>query len=168
LHAKFFVLFAAALVISSCACEEEQVTPPSSPSEPVGGAGAIAGPGRPGAAEGSEFSIIHVVDGVGATPLPSDLVTVHYEGRLADGSVFDSSIARGRPAAFPLDAAILCWTRAVSEMKAGGRATLVCPPELAYGAAGLPGIVPPNATLTFQIELLSIGTQPSAAAGERR
>ena len=72
--------------------------------------------------------------GTGATPAATDQVKVHYEGRLIDGKVFDSSIARGEPATFPLNGVIACWTEGVQTMKVGGKAQLICPANLAYGA----------------------------------
>jgi FKBP-type peptidyl-prolyl cis-trans isomerase FkpA len=96
----------------------------------------------------------------GSTPTEADTVRVHYAGRLADGSEFDSSIARGEPATFPLSGVIPCWTQGVAQMKVGGKATLVCPPDLAYGASGVPGVIPPEATLTFDVELLAIESAP--------
>jgi FKBP-type peptidyl-prolyl cis-trans isomerase FkpA len=93
-------------------------------------------------------------------PTEADTVRVHYAGRLADGSEFDSSIARGEPATFPLSGVIPCWTQGVAQMKVGGKATLVCPPDLAYGASGVPGVIPPEATLTFDVELLAIESAP--------
>jgi FKBP-type peptidyl-prolyl cis-trans isomerase FkpA len=79
--------------------------------------------------------------GKGPSPSASDVVRVHYRGRFADGREFDSSIARGKPAEFPLDRVIKCWTEGVQLMKVGGKAQLTCPP---------------NATLHFEIELLDI------------
>ena len=96
-------------------------------------------------------------DGSGGTPSATDTVRVHYRGTFPDGKEFDSSIARGQPAEFPLNRVIKCWTEGVQKMKVGGKAQLVCPPELAYGARGTPGgPIPPNATLHFEIELLGI------------
>jgi FKBP-type peptidyl-prolyl cis-trans isomerase FkpA len=83
-------------------------------------------------------------------------VQVHYHGTFPDGRVFDSSVERGDPASFPLNRVIPCWTQGVQQMKVGGKAKLVCPPELAYGAAGAPPTIPPNATLVFEVELLAI------------
>ena len=94
--------------------------------------------------------------GTGASPAASDQVKVHYEGRLIDGKVFDSSIARGEPATFPLSGVIACWTEGVQTMKVGGKAQLVCPANLAYGANGSPPTIPPQATLVFDVELLDI------------
>jgi FKBP-type peptidyl-prolyl cis-trans isomerase FkpA len=115
---------------------------------------------KPGAPDGSPFAVTHEREGSGASPTAADVVRVHYAGRLADGTEFDSSIARGEPATFPLNGVISCWTRGVAEMKVGGKATLVCPPETAYGASGVPGVIPPNATLTFEVELLGIESAP--------
>ena len=97
-----------------------------------------------------------VRDGKGASPTAADTVQVHYRGTLLDGTEFDSSYKRNEPATFPLGRVIRCWTEGVQRMKVGGKAELVCPPELAYGARGAGGIIPPNATLRFEIELLAI------------
>ena len=94
--------------------------------------------------------------GTGASPAASDQVKVHYEGRLIDGKVFDSSIARGEPATFPLSGVIKCWTEGVQTMKVGGKAQLICPADLAYGPNGSPPTIPPQATLVFDVELLDI------------
>jgi len=117
--------------------------------------GAPAPAATPGAPEGSPFAVTHQVEGSGASPTATDRVTVHYAGRLADGTEFDSSYARNAPATFPLDGVIPCWTQGVAQMKVGGKATLVCPPDMAYGPSGQ-GPIPPNATLTFEVELLGI------------
>jgi FKBP-type peptidyl-prolyl cis-trans isomerase FkpA len=94
--------------------------------------------------------------GTGASPVASDVVRVHYRGTLIDGAEFDSSYKRNQPASFPLGGVIKCWTEGVQLMKVGGKATLVCPSDIAYGDGGRPGI-PGGATLTFEIELLGIG-----------
>ena len=93
--------------------------------------------------------------GTGASPVPTDKVKVHYRGTLTDGTEFDSSIARGQPAEFPLNGVIKCWTEGLQKMKVGGKARLVCPSDLAYGDRGRPSI-PPGATLVFEVELLEI------------
>jgi FKBP-type peptidyl-prolyl cis-trans isomerase FkpA len=102
--------------------------------------------------------------GTGAAPKPEDVVKVNYEGKFPSGKVFDSSIERKEPATFPLNGVIPCWTEGVGMMKVGGKAQIVCPPELAYGAEGRPPQMPGGATLVFEVELLSI-EQPQAAAG---
>jgi FKBP-type peptidyl-prolyl cis-trans isomerase FkpA len=95
-------------------------------------------------------------EGSGASPGASDVVKVNYRGTLADGKEFDSSYKRGEPAEFPLNRVIPCWTEGVQMMKPGGKARLTCPPSIAYGARGAGGVIPPNATLQFEIELLSV------------
>jgi FKBP-type peptidyl-prolyl cis-trans isomerase FkpA len=94
--------------------------------------------------------------GSGASPVASDAVKVHYRGTLADGTEFDSSYKRNAPAQFPLSGVIPCWTEGVQRMKVGGKSSLVCPASIAYGARGAGGVIPPNATLQFEVELLEI------------
>jgi FKBP-type peptidyl-prolyl cis-trans isomerase FkpA len=94
--------------------------------------------------------------GTGASPTAADKVKVHYEGKLTDGRVFDSSLARKEPAVFPLDGVIPCWTEALQLMKVGGKNRIVCPQELAYGERGSPPMIRPGATLVFEVELLEI------------
>jgi FKBP-type peptidyl-prolyl cis-trans isomerase FkpA len=84
------------------------------------------------------------------------VVRVHYRGTLPDGKEFDSSYARGKPAEFPLDRVIRCWTEGLQRLKVGGKARLTCPPGIAYGDRGAGGVIPPNATLHFEVELLGI------------
>jgi len=96
------------------------------------------------------------VRGTGARPKPTSVVEVHYHGTFENGKVFDSSVERNQPARFPLNRVIKCWTEGLQKMKVGGRSTLVCPPQIAYGARGAPPRIPPNATLTFEVELLEI------------
>ena len=95
-------------------------------------------------------------EGRGASPTAADTVKVNYRGTLVDGTEFDSSYKRNQPATFPLGRVIPCWTQGVQRMKVGGKAELVCPPELAYGDRGAGGVIPPRATLRFEIELLEI------------
>ncbi len=97
-----------------------------------------------------------LVEGRGEQPTASDTVRVHYRGRFPDGREFDSSYARGQPAEFPLDRVIPCWTEGVQRMKVGGKASLVCPPAIAYGSRGAGSVIPPNSTLHFEVELLAI------------
>jgi FKBP-type peptidyl-prolyl cis-trans isomerase FkpA len=97
-----------------------------------------------------------LVDGKGASPAATDVVKVHYRGTFPDGKEFDSSYKRGEPTEFPLNGVIPCWTEGVQLMKVGGKAKLTCPPGIAYGARGAGGVIPPNATLTFEIELVAV------------
>ena len=98
--------------------------------------------------------------GTGPSPKATDTVKVNYRGTFTNGTEFDSSYKRNEPAQFPLNGVIKCWTEGVQKMKAGGKASLVCPSDIAYGDQGRPGI-PGGATLLFEIELLEI-TPPSA------
>jgi FKBP-type peptidyl-prolyl cis-trans isomerase FkpA len=113
------------------------------------------GGGDGGITTGSGLVITHIAEGKGAKPEPNDVVEVHYHGTFLDGKVFDSSVERGMPARFPLDRVIACWTEGVGMMRIGGKAKLVCPPEIAYGAQG-GGPIPPDTTLVFEVELLDI------------
>ncbi|MDP2883034.1 MAG: FKBP-type peptidyl-prolyl cis-trans isomerase [Azonexus sp.] len=103
----------------------------------------------------SGIAITMLKEGSGTSPKASDTVKVHYRGTLTNGQEFDSSYKRNEPAAFPLNRVIPCWTEGVQKIKVGGKAKLVCPPNLAYGSRGVPGI-PPNSTLVFEVELLDI------------
>ncbi len=99
-------------------------------------------------------------DGSGGSPRPTDVVKVHYSGKLTDGREFDSSYKRGEPIEFPLNRVIPCWTEGVQRMKVGGRAKLTCPSDIAYGPSGAGGgLIPPNATLVFEVELLGLSAR---------
>lgn len=94
--------------------------------------------------------------GTGASPKATDKVKVHYKGTLIDGTVFDSSIERGQPVEFPLNAVIKCWTEGVQLMKVGGKSKLVCPSDIAYGDNPKGDKIKPGSTLVFEVELLNI------------
>lgn len=94
--------------------------------------------------------------GGGEQPTPLDHVSVHYEGKLIDGTVFESSRTRGTPATLPVRGVIACWSEALQAMRVGGRSRIVCPAELAYGERGSPPAVKPGATIEFDIELLGV------------
>ena len=95
-------------------------------------------------------------DGTGGSPAATDRVKVHYKGTFPDGKEFDSSYKRNEPTEFPLNGVIPCWTEGVQLMKTGGKAKLTCPSAIAYGQRGAGGVIPPNATLVFEVELLAI------------
>lgn len=127
-----------ALGLLGCACAAQAQTAGSTETLPSG------------------VKILHTKPGTGAQPRASDSVTVHYRGTLADGKEFDSSYKRNAPATFPLARVVPCWTEGMQKIKVGGKATLTCPPATAYGSRGAGNAVPPNATLTFEVELLDI------------
>lgn len=157
------MLSLAALAALALACSNDETPRAAKPAAPEATGSAAAAPSTPGAADGAAFSVTHQVEGSGAMPTAADTVTVHYAGRLADGTEFDSSIARNEPASFPLSGVISCWTQGVAQMKVGGKATLVCPPDMAYGERGAPPLIPGGATLTFEVELLGIASASPAA-----
>ena len=94
--------------------------------------------------------------GSGRSPSATDTVRVHYHGTFPDGSVFDSSVNRGQPATFGVNRVIKCWTEGLQLMQIGAKASLVCPPAIAYGPRGRPPKIPANSTLHFDVELLGI------------
>ena len=104
----------------------------------------------------SGIVITTLKEGSGASPKSTETVKVHYRGVLENGKEFDSSYGRGQPASFPLNRVIACWTEGVQTMKVGGKVKLLCPSALAYGSRGVPGTIPPDATLIFEVELLEI------------
>lgn len=103
---------------------------------------------------GLQYEVI--VEGNGASPKATDQVTVHYTGKLIDGTVFDSSVDRGQPATFGVTQVIPGWVEALQLMKVGAKWRLYIPSEIAYGPQGAGGVIGPNATLIFDVELLNI------------
>ncbi|MBD5227460.1 MAG: FKBP-type peptidyl-prolyl cis-trans isomerase [Bacteroidales bacterium] len=112
---------------------------------------------------GLQYRVIK--EGTGAQPTATDEVTVHYTGKLLDGTVFDSSVNRGEPATFPLNRVIPGWTEGVQLMKEGAKYEFYIPSDLAYGPNGVPNAIPPHATLIFEVELISIGKKESKLVG---
>ena len=104
------------------------------------------------------MKIEKITSGNGPAPKSGDTVSVHYTGWLTDGTKFDSSLDRNDPFAFALGQGqvIQGWDQGVATMRVGDKVRLTIPPELAYGQAGYPGAIPPNATLIFEVELLAI------------
>lgn len=110
---------------------------------------------------GLQYKILQ--EGSGAPPTLEDIVTVHYRGTFIDGTQFDSSYEKGKPQTFKTGGVIRGWTEALQMMKENAKWQLFVPPELAYGSTGLPGSIPPNKVLVFEIELLSIDKQDNPA-----
>ncbi|MDB2362518.1 FKBP-type peptidyl-prolyl cis-trans isomerase [Flavobacteriales bacterium] len=106
-------------------------------------------------ATGLQYEVLK--EGSGDSPKETDNVTVHYHGTLIDGTVFDSSVDRGQPATFPVNGVIPGWVEALQLMNAGAKYKLFIPSNLAYGERGAGGAIGPNATLVFEVELISIG-----------
>jgi FKBP-type peptidyl-prolyl cis-trans isomerase len=106
---------------------------------------------------GLQYKVIKA--GSGASPAATDLVRVHYEGKLINGDKFDSSLDRGEPAEFPVNRVIPGWTEALQMMKVGDKWQLFIPANLAYGEQGRPGAIPPNSVLVFEVELLDVKKQ---------
>ena len=107
-------------------------------------------------ASGLQYEILEEGEAGASSPSASDTVTVHYHGTLVDGTVFDSSVERGDPTSFPLNGVIPGWTEGVQLMKVGDKFRFFVPPQLAYGESGAGGVIGPNATLIFDVELLEI------------
>lgn len=105
-------------------------------------------------ASGLKYEVL--TEGTGPKPTATDTVTVHYQGTLENGKVFDSSYHRGAPISFPLNGVIKGWTEGLQLMSVGSKYRLTIPANLGYGAAGAGGVIPPNATLVFDVELLKI------------
>lgn len=137
-------------------------TPSTVAGHPVGSAAAgiaylSAHKDKPGVhttPSGLQYEIL--TEGTGPKPTVADSVTVHYVGTLIDGTVFDSSVARNQPATFPLGQVIPGWTEGVALMPTGSKYRFTIPSALGYGESGAGGVIPPNAVLVFEIELLAI------------
>jgi len=153
-----FLAYAWSLVMLAgvAACTPPSNPPAVTPAPSVPNVGSLTGTAKVTTASGIVFESVQ--NGSGPSPKATDTVTVHYRGTFPDGREFDSSYKRGQPTSFPLNRVIPCWTEAVQLMKVGGKARITCPPQLAYGERGAGGVIPPNATLMFDIELVRIGT----------
>ena len=106
----------------------------------------------------SGLQYVDLVEGTGECPRPGASVSVHYTGWLTSGKKFDSSLDRGQPFVFPIGRGkvIRGWDEGVATMKVGGKRKLTIPPDLGYGSRGAGGVIPPGATLVFEVELLSV------------
>ncbi len=158
------IIFALALILFVIDGDDDGVAPPIVSASPTP---ASVDTGPPPVADEPTFSdsglgIIDIEAGSGETPETGKLVVVHYTGWLSDGTKFDSSLDRGTPFEFVLDLGQVIdgWDEGLATMKVGGKRRLIIPPELAYGEGGSPPTIPPNAELTFDIELLEIKEAP--------
>ena len=134
--------------------------------EAAGKAAIAAAAAEEGAVQTETGLVVKIlVEGDGASPAPTDTVRVHYEGKLTDGTVFDSSLARGEAVEFPLDRVVPGWSEGLAMMKVGGKAKLTIPPELAYGDRGQ-STIPPKATLIFEVTLEGIIAAEATAAAD--
>lgn len=141
--------------IAACGLSMAGVTPVIAQAIPDKALAAAAK--EPGAkVTASGLVILMVKEGKGPQPVATSTVRVHYKGMFPDGREFDSSYSRGEPIEFPLNGVIKCWTEGVALMKVGGAARLTCPSSIAYGARGAGGVIPPNATLVFEVVLLGV------------
>ncbi len=152
-------LLALAAALAATACADLPVAPSARPPPPPQRAptyadGALQLPGAVRSPSG--MVLVPILEGTGPSPRPRDTVKVNYRGRLEDGTVFDSSESHGGPTEFRVDKVVPCWTEGLQRMKVGGKARLVCPPSIAYGERGVPGSIPPDATLDFEVELVEI------------
>jgi FKBP-type peptidyl-prolyl cis-trans isomerase FkpA len=145
-------LIAVAALLAACG----NTQPPTAAPAPAPKAATPAAPAAAATTTRTGLVYQSLVEGSGTPPLATDTVRVHYRGTFPDGREFDSSYKRGQPTEFPLNRVIPCWTEGVQLMKPGGKARLTCPPQIAYGERGAGSVIPPNATLNFEIELISV------------
>jgi FKBP-type peptidyl-prolyl cis-trans isomerase FkpA len=148
---------ALALTAAAVSAHAQGATPAAPPAAPPADPALAQARAEPGAVATESGLVIRMLkEGTGAQPAATDTVRVHYRGTFTNGKEFDSSHSRGQPAEFPLNRVIRCWTEGVQRIKVGGRAKLTCPASIAYGERGAGGVIPPNATLQFEVELLGI------------
>ncbi len=151
-YPRFFLRLVAALVLAAASLSNVSAQTPNTPDATLAAAAKEAG----AKVTASGLVIRMLKDGTGAQPSASSTVKVHYKGTFPDGKEFDSSYKRGEPIEFGLNRVIPCWTEGVALMKVGGSAKLTCPSAIAYGSRGAGGVIPPNATLVFEVELLAV------------
>lgn len=150
----FGLLFAAAVALA--ACQGPAPLPDQAKASAEYMAKVVKEPGVKLLPSGVAYKIVRSGPADGMRPALSDEVKVHYEGKLIDGKVFDSSYERGQPAAMPLEGLIEAWQEALQLMRPGDEWVLYVPPEKGYGADGAGDTIPPNAVLIFRIELIGV------------
>ena len=168
-HRHVAVLLLIGTALTACQATTRPAAPEtaaaSAVAQPTAGTGTASTPpatGQASAAAGVTTStglqFIEVEAGSGPAPQPGDVVSVHYTGMLTDGTVFDSSRESNQPIQFPLGEGrvIPGWDEGIAMMREGGKARLVIPPDLGYGEQGAGGVIPPNATLVFDVELVDV------------
>lgn len=158
-----FVLIAAA-AMSLAACQGQQKLPDQSAASRAFLEKTAKEAGVQKLPSGVMYKVVREGPANGVRPQLSDEVKVHYEGKLVDGKVFDSSYERGQPAAMPLQGLIPAWQEALQLMRPGDEWILYVPPEQGYGAEGAGGTIPPNAALIFRIELIAVLEGPGHSA----
>lgn len=155
------------LLVAACGSSEPAATTTSAPTATTAAPATTTTAPLPEGTIVTETGLgyLEVEAGDGQRAVAGDIVEVHYTGTLDDGTVFDSSIARGTPFAFTLgqNQVIAGWDEGIALMNVGGKAVLTIPPSLGYGSSGAGGIIPPNATLTFDVELVGIVPPPPDA-----
>jgi FKBP-type peptidyl-prolyl cis-trans isomerase FkpA len=151
-YPRFFLRLFAALVLAAASLSNVSAQTPNAPDATLAAAAKEAG----AKVTASGLVIRMLKEGTGAQPSASSTVKVHYKGTFPDGKEFDSSYKRGEPIEFGLNRVIPCWTEGVALMKVGSTAKLTCPSAIAYGSRGAGGVIPPNATLVFEVELLAV------------
>ncbi|MDP9309654.1 MAG: FKBP-type peptidyl-prolyl cis-trans isomerase [Chloroflexota bacterium] len=167
-HRRATLVIVLGAALTACQSTTRPVAPETAasvaaaqPSAAASSAAAVAAPQASvggGITTSSGLQYIEVAPGNGPAPQPGDVVSVHYTGMLTDGTVFDSSRERNEPFQFPLGQGrvIPGWDEGIALMREGGQARLIIPPELGYGASGAGGVIPPNATLIFDVELVDV------------
>jgi FKBP-type peptidyl-prolyl cis-trans isomerase len=152
---QVLVIATAALILAGCSPSSQSGTGTNSPAASTTAAPAVTDTNLTTTASGLQYTVLKHGTGT-VSPKATDMVTVHYVGTLLDGTVFDSSVARGQPAQFPLNQVIPGWTEGLQLMKVGDKFKFIIPAPLAYGANSPSPTIPPNSTLVFEVELLSI------------
>lgn len=138
-------LFAALVFFASVCCAQGAPASDAKEAEPLRKATLSSG-----------VELTWLATGAGVYPAATSVVTVHYRGILTSGREFDNSYKRGQPVSFPVNKVVKCWGDALQALRVGDKAEVVCPSSMALGDRGVPGAIPPNAILKFEVELLSV------------